>query len=78
MLPDQDTVTGPCRVTGCSEERVAWTFFCRPHLNDNWSGRLRRLANNQWIGTVGPQSREPFVPEWRKHLTAKDMTRSAA
>lgn len=76
MTPDK------CRVTTCPYERVRDALYCgsagNRHLDDLWAGRLRRLADGTFIGQAGPSTRAAVVPEWRRRLTAKDMTRSVA
>lgn len=70
-----------CAVQGCPEERVEGALVCgsggRRHLDDLWAGRLRKLADGSFIGTAGPQPRQP---EWLRrslaqpHGLAKDLT----
>ena len=53
-----------CTVVDCLRERLPDALVCRVHMGDLWGNRLDRTPAG-------------FVPEWRKRLTAKDMTHAA-
>lgn len=73
-----------CAVRECDEPRVPDSLFCRAngHLTDAWQNRLARQDDGTYARPTDLRARsaaaEPFVPEWRRRLTAKDLTGAVA
>lgn len=66
-----------CRTPNCEREvRFEGHVYCDECFPVVWrTGRPPELAPRAGAAAPAP---EPFVPEWRRRLTAKDMTGTVA
>lgn len=62
-LLDRIQANERCAYASCPHDRLEGALFCGSagagHLSDWWAGRLRKLPDGRYYGTVGPRPRFP-------------------